>query len=78
MKRSGTYEKSKIGCPEFPKYVDNKSRLFCLKWVHVAQYGFILRQGRAMWLRIISGPLLTTKEYIKVKSGNIKIPKKFP
>ena len=32
---------------------------FDLKWVHMARYGLILRQDGAIWLRIISKPLLT-------------------
>ena len=29
------------------------------KWVHMARYELILRQVRAIWLRIILKPLLT-------------------
>ena len=32
---------------------------FDLKWVHMARYELILRLDGALWLRIISKPLLT-------------------
>ena len=32
---------------------------FGLKWVHMARYELILRLDGALWLRIISKPLLT-------------------
>ena len=32
-----------------------------LKWVHMARYELILRLEGALWLTIISGPLLTPK-----------------
>ena len=38
-----------------------------LKWVHMAQYELILRLDGALWLRIISKPLLTQKWLIKIK-----------
>ena len=34
---------------------------FGLKWVHMARYELILRLDGALWLPIISGPLLTQK-----------------
>ena len=34
---------------------------FDLKWVHMARYELILRLDGALWLRIISKPLLTPK-----------------
>ena len=34
---------------------------FDIKWVHMARYMLIFRQGGAIWLRIISKPLLTQK-----------------
>ena len=34
---------------------------FCLKWVHMGRYELILRLDGALWLLIISGPLLTQK-----------------
>ena len=36
-----------------------------LKWVHMARYELILRLDGALWLPIISGPLLTQKWPIK-------------
>ena len=39
-----------------------KNLEFDLKWVHMAQYELILRLDGALWLRIISGPLLTPKK----------------
>ena len=36
-----------------------------LKWVHMARYGLTLRLDGALWIRIISGPLLTQKGAIK-------------
>ena len=33
-----------------------------MKWVHMARHGLILRQDGAIWLRIISKPLLTPKQ----------------
>ena len=44
---------------------------FCLKWVHMARYGVILRLDGALWHTIVSGPLLTQKRAIKIK----QIPK---
>ena len=38
---------------------------FGLKWVHMARYELILRLDGALWLRIISKPLLTQKGSIK-------------
>ena len=35
---------------------------FCLKWVHMARYGVILRLDGALWLTIIFKPLLTQKK----------------
>ena len=54
---------SKMCCPKLQKHSQNAttSGIVGLKWVHMVRYGFILRQGRAIWLRIISGPLLTPK-----------------
>ena len=40
---------------------------FDLKWVRMARSELILRQEGALWLRIISGPLLTQKLPIKIK-----------
>ena len=33
----------------------------CLKWVHMARYGFILKLDGALWVTIISKTLLTPK-----------------
>ena len=44
----------------------------CLKWVHMARYGLILRLDGALWHTIISGPLLTPKRAM----GSSKIRKK--
>ena len=38
---------------------------FGLKWVHMARYELILKLDGALWLRIISKPLLTPKGAIK-------------
>ena len=38
---------------------------FDLKWVHMAQYGLILRQDGAIWPRIISEPLPTPKRALE-------------
>ena len=43
---------------------------FCLKWVHMARYGLILRLDGALWHTIISGPLLTQKR--AMESSNIR------
>ena len=45
---------------------------FDLKWIHMSRYGFILKQDGAIWLRIISKPLLTPKGATK----NDKLKKK--
>ena len=37
---------------------------FDLKWVHVARYELILKLDGALWLRIISGPLLTLQRHM--------------
>ena len=42
------------------------------KWIHMARYELIVRLVRALWLRIISKPLLTPKTAIKIK----KCPKR--
>ena len=42
---------------------------FDLKWVHVARYELILKLDGALWLTIISKPLLTQKLPIKIKSN---------
>ena len=34
---------------------------FELKWVHMARYELILKQDGAIWLKIISKPLLAQK-----------------
>ena len=39
----------------------SKHMIFCLKWVHMARYELILKLDGALWLRIISKPLLTPK-----------------
>ena len=44
-----------------------------LKWVHMARYELILKQDEAIWLRIISKPLLTPKGLVK----DSKLYKKF-
>ena len=38
-----------------------------LKWVRMVRYELILRQDGAIWLRIISGPLLTLKRAIQIR-----------
>ena len=43
-----------------------------LKWVHMARYELILKLDGALWLRIISKPLLAPKGAIK----DLKINKK--
>ena len=44
---------------------------FGVKWVQMVRYELILRLDGALWLRIISKPLLTPKWPIEIK----KIPK---
>ena len=39
---------------------------FDLKWVQTARYELILKLDGALWLRIISGPLLTQKWLMKI------------
>ena len=54
----------------FPKKIE-----LGLKWVHMAQYGVILRLDGALWLRIILKPLLTPKGAIKCQiPGNMFSP----
>ena len=38
---------------------------FDLKWIHMARYELILKQDGALWLRIISKPLLTLNMTMK-------------
>ena len=45
----------------FGIFLYSKMMEFYLKWVHMARYELILRLDGALWLRIISGPLLDTK-----------------
>ena len=40
---------------------------FDLKWVRMAQYELILKLDGALWLRVISKPLLTPQRAIKIK-----------
>ena len=40
---------------------------FDLKWVHIDRYEVILRLDGALWLTIISKPLLTQKWFIKIQ-----------
>ena len=40
---------------------------FDLKWVHMARYELILRLDGALWLRIISKPLLTQTRVTRIK-----------
>ena len=47
---------------------------FCLKWVHMARYELILKQVRAIWLRIILKHLPTSKRGIQIG----KRPKNYP
>ena len=49
---------------------------FALKWVQMAGYEFILRLDGALWLMIISGPLLTQKWPMKM--GGKKVLKSVP
>ena len=42
---------------------------FDLEWVHMARYELILRLDGALWLRIVSKPLLTQKIYIQIQRG---------
>ena len=51
---------------------------FDLKWIHMAWYNLILRLDRALWLRIISGPLLTQKWSIKIKKSPRNGPPELP
>ena len=41
---------------------------FCMKWVHMARYELILKLDGAIWLRIISKPLLAQSWPIKHKT----------
>ena len=54
-----------------------KNMEFCLKWVHMARYELILRLDGALWLPIISGPLLTQKWPIKIKKWQTHKKKKY-
>ena len=51
---------------------------FGLKWVHMARYGLILRLEGALWLTIISGPLLTQKGAIQIQNNLKKVLKSVP
>ena len=41
---------------------------FGLKWVHMGRYELILRLEGALWLTIISKPLLTPKGAIQIQN----------
>ena len=41
---------------------------FGLKWVHMGRYELMLRLDGALWLRVISKPLLTQKWPIKIQN----------
>ena len=51
---------------------------FGLKWAHMARYELILRLEGALWLTIISGPLLTQKGAIKDPQNPKKVLKSVP
>ena len=51
---------------------------FGLKWVHMARYELILRLDGALWLPIISGPLLTQKWSITIKKWDQNGPPEPP
>ena len=40
-----------------------------LKWVHMARYELILKLDEALWLKIISKPLLTQKWPIQIPNN---------
>ena len=40
---------------------------FGLQWVHMAWYELILRLDGALWLKIVSKPLLAQKKPIQIK-----------
>ena len=46
--------------------------------VHMARYELILRLDGALWLTVISGPLLTRKWAIKIHKNNKKVLKSVP
>ena len=47
----------------------------CLKWVHMARYGLILKLDGAPWHTIISGPLLTPKRAMESSKIRKKVQK---
>ena len=51
---------------------------FDLKWVHMGRYELILRLDGALWLTIISGPLLTPKGAIQTSKIPQKVLKSVP
>ena len=79
MKRSDTYEKSRNMLPQ--KAQHNKSIVrkiieVCIKRVHMARYGLILKQDGGTWLRIISKPFPAPERPIQTKndtSKNVKL-----
>ena len=48
---------------------------FDRKWVHMARYELILRLDGALWLRIISKPLLTPQKGYRNQKMNQQISK---
>ena len=42
-------------------FICSKIMDFDLEWVHIARYELIVKQDRAIWLRIIFKPLLAQK-----------------
>ena len=46
---------------------------FDLTWVHMARYGLILRLDGALWLTIISGPLLTPQRAMESSKISKKV-----
>ena len=46
---------------DFGICICSKMMEFDLKWIHMGRYGLTSKQDGAIWLRIISKPLLTQK-----------------
>ena len=68
-RRIGTYvwEIWKFIYMDFGNFICSKIIVFELKWVHMPRYERILKQDGAIWLKIISNPLLTPKRATKIK-----------
>ena len=74
----GEWKKTWPKCRHIFGIKSMKIKKFGLKWVHMARYELILKLEGALWLTIISGPLLTPKGAIQIQKNPKKVLKSVP